>query len=127
MPDVYPTDLTQRIRDLEKAVEELRAGASREALTEASQGWVLREMATPSVPPTGDIHIYAQGGQLYARSSFGTIALNDQAKAGFVQAVGAANAGTTYTTSEQDLLNQLKDRVNLIITNMKIAGLMDTI
>ncbi|MFB4280861.1 hypothetical protein ACBJ59_36615 [Nonomuraea sp. MTCD27] len=127
MPDVFPNDLATRIRDLEKAVEELRAGASREALTEASQGWVLRQMATPSVPPTGDIHIYAQGGQLFARSSFGTIALDDVPSAAAVQVVGAADAGTSYTTSEQDLLNQLKQRVNLIITNMKIAGLMDTI
>lgn len=128
MPDVYPGDLATRIKDLEKAIEELKAQVQgRDPLTEASQGWILRSMTTPSLPPDGDIHIYAQGGQLWARSSFGTIALDGVPTAAAVSPVGAANAGSSYTSSEQDLLNQLKDRVNLILTNLKIAGLMSSV
>jgi hypothetical protein len=41
-------------------------------------------------------------------------------------AVTTADAGGTYTSAEQTLLNELKETVNSIISNLKSAGVMET-
>ncbi|MGW4406505.1 hypothetical protein ACWEJ6_20925, partial [Nonomuraea sp. NPDC004702] len=70
MPDVFPNDLMGEIRALQKRVEDLEAQLkSRPALTEASQGWIMRGMAAPdtgSMPAT-DGRIYIKGGRLTFR------------------------------------------------------------
>lgn len=125
MPDVYPGDLTTRIKDLEKAVEELRAQSQdRQPLTEASQGWILRAMATPPSPGGDDVHIYAQGDELWVRSNIGTIPLRDRGQAAVVSAISLPSAGATYSTAEQTLLNTAVSRINSILLELKLAALM---
>lgn len=41
-----------------------------------------------------------------------------------VAAVASANAGATYTAAEQTLINELKTQVNLLIANLKTAGVV---
>lgn len=74
-PNVFPADLLQEIRDLKAAVRQLQTGAKRSPLVEASAGWVLRQMDTPAIPPSGDVHIYASGGRLWALSTLDDVPL----------------------------------------------------
>jgi hypothetical protein len=127
VPNVYPGDPWERIRQLERDVEELKALLkARDPLTSASQGWLLNSMASPVVPASGDVHIYAQTGRLWARSTLGDVSLLPQGKASYVAPVTAVSAGATYTSTEQTLMNTLKTSVNDILLNLKTAGLMNT-
>jgi hypothetical protein len=66
----------QEIRDLKAAVQQLQtSGAKRSPLVEASAGWVLRQMDTPAIPPSGDVHIYASGGRFRALSTLDDVPL----------------------------------------------------
>ena len=46
------------------------------------------------------------------------------AQAATVAAVAAANAGGTYTAAEQTLINELKTKLNALLTSLKAAGLV---
>jgi hypothetical protein len=99
---------------------------NRQPLTEASAGWILRHQATPSVPTTNDVHIYAQNGRLRGLSSLGDVPLLAQGKAAYVAPITATSAGATYTSTEQTLMNTLKTSVNDALLNLKLAVLMNS-
>lgn len=122
MPDVYPGDLTTRIRQLEKDVEELKALlGSREPLTVASQGWMLANMTIPAVG-AGQVHIGANNNDFYARSINGIKRLMDTA--GHVAPVTGA-AGATYTALEQTKINQLITFSDDLVSSLVGADHMD--
>lgn len=43
-------------------------------------------------------------------------------KSATVAAVASANAGATYTSAEQTLINEIKTQLNLLIANSKTSG-----
>ena len=72
MPDVFPSDPMQRIRQLERDVEELKALLKqRQPLTTASQGWKMTDMSIPTVGP-GEIQIGSNAGELFVATENGT-------------------------------------------------------
>lgn len=122
MPDVYPGDLTARIRQLEKDVEELKAlQGSREPLTAASQGWRLSDMAIPTVS-AGQVHIGSNSGDLFAQTTSGTKRMFY--KASTVAAV-SGSVGDTYTTFTRDIINDLISKFNSLRANLIGAQHMD--
>ena len=69
MADKFPGDLSGEIAALRAEVDELKALIkNRPALTKASTGWRMTDMASPSVPD-GEIHIGANGGDLYVATA----------------------------------------------------------
>jgi hypothetical protein len=124
VPDLYPSDLTARIRELERAIEDLRAATqTRQPLIAASAGWVMRHRASPTAPPSGDVHIYAQSGTLWSLSTLGSVPLLER-QAGAVPTIVGADAAATYTVDAQTLINTLKTTVNLLMSNMRLEGLL---
>ncbi|WP_214322100.1 hypothetical protein [Nonomuraea sediminis] len=119
MPDVYPADLLAEIRDLKRRVEQLEA--SRGSLTAASKGWLMSDMAIPSVS-SGQIQIGCNGGDFYVKTS--STVKRIPGVAASVAAVSTTDAGSTYTTSVQTLINELKTKLNAFISNNKSAGQM---
>jgi hypothetical protein len=72
VPDIYPDSLIADLKDLRKRVEELEAlQSARAPLTEASKGWLMSDMAIPSVP-SGKVHVGCNDGQFFVRDSDGT-------------------------------------------------------
>ena len=122
--DKYPSDPMQDLRDLQTRVDDTQA-VGRPALTEASQGWILRDMTPPATPPAGDVHIYAASGRMWVRSTLGTVAVEDKTGAS-VADVATANADATYGTPERDLINELKTQVNALLTSLRDAGIILT-
>lgn len=120
----FPSDPMQDLRELQRTVADDQATSGSQLLV-ASAGWVMRNRSTPPAPPTGDIHIYAQNGTLWATSASASVPLLPQNKAAFVAAVANADAGASYDSSAQALLNALKSKVNAILTELKIAALMN--
>lgn len=127
MPDVYPSDLASRVEQLEGVVAELQALLrARSPLLEASAGWLLRNQAAPSTPPANDVHIYANSGRLWARSTLGDVPLLAQGVADYVAPVTATDAGATYNATAQTLINTLKTTVNSALVNLKLSGQMES-
>jgi hypothetical protein len=127
VPNVYPGDPWERIRQLERDVEELKAMLNaRRPLTEASAGWLLRNQSAPSVPPVNDVHIYASSGRLWARSTLGDVPLLAQGVADYVAPITATDAGATYNSTAQTLINQLKTTMNDTLVNLKFSGQMES-
>lgn len=120
MPDVYPGDLANRIRQLEKDIEDLKA-QGRPAATEASQGWRLKSMSVPAVP-SGEAHIGADASGFFAADVNGVKRM--MYKASHVTPIAAA-AGDTYTTGTRDLINLLVARLNELIAALIGAQHMD--
>lgn len=118
----FPSDPMQDLRDLQRVVADDKAAAAGSALLEASAGWVLRDRSTPPLPPSGDVHIYAQGGRLWQTSTFGTIPLLDAAS--HVAPV-TGTVGATYTTFEQGKINELITTLAAVIASLIGAGHMD--
>jgi len=84
----YQDDLLKEIAELKRQVAQLAASAQRrDALTKASQGWVLPNRSTPSTPQSG-AHLYAANGQLMVRQSNGsTFAIEPAPEVPFTQGV----------------------------------------
>src|SRR5687768_9214871 len=133
--DVYPGDLLSTVRQLQADVAELQAlMGARPAATEASQGWILRAMGTPAAPPAGDVHIYASGGQLWARSTFGTVALESvpQGTAPDPLTGQTGVAGNVIVdvggSHDQAALNRnfraVADKINEVIDELASAGFL---
>lgn len=122
MPDVYPNDLVQRIRDLEKRVEELQALlGSREPLTAASKGWLLSNMTIPTVS-SGQAHIGANNNDVFASTINGTKYMLPRApNPGTV----SGSVGDTYTTFTRDLINDLISKFNSLVSGLDGAGHID--
>ena len=119
MPDVYPADLMERFRQLERRVEQLEA--SRGSLTAASKGWLMSNMTIPSVS-AGTIQIGCNGDDFFVKTSSTTKRI--PGVAANVAAVSTIDAGATYTTSVQTLINELKTKVNAHLSADKSAGQM---
>lgn len=122
MPDVYPSDLTARIRQLEKDVEELKALlGSREPLTSASKGWLMSNMTIPTVD-SGQAHIGTSDNEVFAATINGTKYMLPRApNPGTV----AASVGDTYTTITQGIINDLISKFNSLIAGLDGAGHID--
>jgi len=85
VPNVFPDNLPDRIRQLERDVDELKALLrQRQPLTTASQGWVLSEMSIPSVE-SDTVRIGCNNADFFARTSSGVT------KRMFAQAAAIAN------------------------------------
>jgi hypothetical protein len=125
--DRYPDDLFAQIRHLTARVEQLEAQlGQRPAITSASAGWILRNMTAPATPPSGDVHIYAVSGQMWARSTLGDVPLLAQGVADYVAPITATDAGASYNSTAQTLINTLKTTVNSTLVNLKLSGQMDS-
>ncbi|WP_157253223.1 hypothetical protein [Nonomuraea typhae] len=114
MPNVYPGDPWERIRQLERDVEELKALLGvRQPLTKASAGWEIPSQSTPAVPDTGG-HLYASGADPYWRDSSGlSYTLKPQVVPGVSVAdppdfTSSSSAGPTYDSSVQNMLTNLR-------------------
>ncbi|MER7361953.1 hypothetical protein [Nonomuraea wenchangensis] len=74
---MYPGDPWERIRQLERDVEELKALLSaRQPLTAASQGWRMADMGIPSVS-AGQVQIGSNGGDFYVATASGVKRIPD--------------------------------------------------
>lgn len=120
MPDVYPADLLARFRELEKRVEQLEG--ARGSLTAASKGWLMSNMTIPSVS-AGTIQIGCNAGEFFVATN--TTVKRIPSAAAAVSAVSTTDAGSTYTTSVQTLINELKTKVNATLSALKSASLMN--
>ncbi|MFF0867618.1 hypothetical protein ACFYUV_38055 [Nonomuraea sp. NPDC003560] len=125
--DPTPTDFARLFRELEKRVETLEARqGTRPPITEASAGWTLRGMATPDTSgmPATDGRIYMKGGRFTCRpgGNGSEVQLRPPITIGDPGDVSAGDAGSTYTSLEQALLNQLKSRVNGMRSSMVLNG-----
>lgn len=101
VPDVYPSDATARIRQLEKDVAELKALLqARPGQTQASKGWLLADMSIPTVS-AGTVHIGSNGGDFFAATTSGTKRMFLQAATIANQAnmLAGASAPGTYSAS----------------------------
>ncbi|MER6942479.1 hypothetical protein ABT294_00525 [Nonomuraea sp. NPDC000554] len=135
MPLPQSEGFEDRFRALERKVNDLFTSIQNQSgRTVASQGWLLRSMPGPAAPPSGDVYIYANGGRLWARSSFGSTALVDPPQASsvtsLIRTIGTvddtiSSVGSTYNAGELD--NNFRDlaaKINEIISVLKSAGLM---
>lgn len=118
----FPHDPMQDLRDLQRVVDDNQA-VKGSPLLEASAGWVLRNRSTPPVPDFGDVHIYAQDNRLWARSAYWTVPLITGPSVGDVT---VTDAGSTYTTSTQTLINQMKAQLNALLASLRYAKDIDT-
>lgn len=121
----FPSDPMQDLRDLQRTVSDNEATGGSPLLV-ASAGWVMRHRGSPPIPPSGDIHIYAQNGRLFIRSTVGEFAVIPVASADYVAPISLVDAGASYDSNAQLLLNQLKATINAILVALKLAGLMDS-
>lgn len=115
MPNVYPGDPWERIRQLERDVEELKAlFRQRPGLTSASAGWVIGNMSTPPTPSGGG-HLFASGGEPLWKDSSGVTHELITPSFPLAAAVSdppdftsAASAPPTYTSAAQNMLTDLR-------------------
>lgn len=119
----FPSDPMQDLRDMQRAVGDNTA-TSRPPLIEASAGWVMRHRSSPPVPPSGDVHIYAQSGRLWCRSTLGDVPLLTQNQAAAVETITTSDAGASYDTTAQFLINKTKATVNDLLDKLRIAGVV---
>lgn len=132
-PNVFPANLLQDIRDLKAAVQQLQtAGAKRSPLIEASAGWVLRQMSTPAIPPSGDVHIYASGGRLRALSTLDDVPLvNRQGAAVAVAAnmtsgpIAGSPTMAQYNALYNDVL-EVRAQLNALILSLRAGTVILT-
>lgn len=103
MPE-YQDDLLREIAELKRQVAQLAASAQRrDALTKASQGWVLPNRSTPSTPQSG-AHLYAANGQLMVRQSNGsTFAIEPAPDVPFTQGVAVPDVPVFQSPSNPDM------------------------
>lgn len=103
MPE-YQDDLLKEIAELKRQVAQLAASAQRrDALTKASQGWVLPNRSTPSTPQSG-AHLYAANGQLMVRQSNGsTFAIEPAPEVPFTQGVAVPDVPVFQSPSNPDM------------------------
>ncbi|MEV6036047.1 hypothetical protein AB0L65_33170 [Nonomuraea sp. NPDC052116] len=119
MPDVYPNDLTARLRQMEKDIEELKALlGSREPLTAASKGWRLSNMTIPTVS-SGQAHIGANNNEIFGSTINGTKYM--LAKAPNPGTV-SSSVGDTYTTFTRDAINDVISKFNSLVSGLSGAG-----
>ncbi|MFE3449615.1 hypothetical protein ACFXJ8_11835 [Nonomuraea sp. NPDC059194] len=126
--DGYPDDQQRVMRQMQRDLTTAQASAGRrQPLIEASAGWVMRNRSTPPAPPSGDVHIYAQGGRLWARSTLGDVPLlpiPDPPQAGFVGAPSSVQApvsldsgalAAAYNQLRLDVINTVDTLADLIV------------
>lgn len=131
MPDVYPGDFVTEFTAMKKRIEELEAIVrSRPALTHASTGWRMTDMAIPSVPD-GEIHIGSNAGELYVAtaSEVRRITITPAADVGGMSGLSTPNSWpSTYTPATgglvQDDLDMIRTWVLQMRTNLRAANLM---
>lgn len=132
MPDVFPSDPMQRIRQLERDVEELKALLKqRQPLTTASQGWRMTDMSIPSVG-SGEIQIGSNGGELFVATASGTQRLNQlnvpvttptyPASFSSPATVSGTVLDTHYNLLRADVVNQLFNILREVINRLATAG-----
>ncbi|MFC4006655.1 hypothetical protein ACFOY2_05445 [Nonomuraea purpurea] len=132
MPDLYPNDLTVRIRQLERDVEELKALLrARQPTTAASQGWLLSNMSIPSVS-AGTCHIGCTGGDVFSVNAAGKIkrmfeqapAIDNQAN--FISGdIGGTPNATQYNNLRADAV-ATRAYVFSVVTLLRGAGFINT-
>ena len=135
MPDVYPNDLMDRFRAMEKRLEEVEALLrQRSPLTVASQGWRMTSMAVPSVS-VGECHIGCTGSEFFAQTPAGTRFMYppmSEVELFTLPAGGTPNdalvaAGGTY---DQNVINDnFRDvgaKINVMIGRFQSSGRMAT-
>ena len=128
----FPADDEGDFSDLRTAVDEIQALLrTRAPLTEASRGWILRQMDTPDIPPSGDVHIYASGGRLRALSTLDDVPLiNRQGAAVSNPAYTLTNATPTYTQAQVqtivDTLDALHASYLALLGVLRAADIINT-
>jgi hypothetical protein len=129
----FPADDEGDFSDLRTAVDEIQALLrTRAPLIEASRGWILRQMGTPSIPPSGDVHIYASGGRLRARSTLDDVPLVDR-QGGPVAIVSPMSSGpisgsptmAQYNALYADVL-EIRAQLNALINSMRAGTVILT-
>lgn len=129
----YADDLFEQIRQLTARVALLEAQLKqRPALTAASQGWRMTEMAIPTVDD-GEIHIGANDGELFVTTSSGTKRLNQvnvpgvrptyPASFSSPATVSGTVQDTHYNALRADVVNQLFNPLRELINSGDDIGL----
>ncbi|MFI7113944.1 hypothetical protein ACIBK9_47040 [Nonomuraea sp. NPDC050227] len=129
MPDVFPNDLMGEIRQLQRDVEELKAlMRSQPGKTVASQGWAMHSMTAPDTSglPSGAGHVYFRGGLLRYRAAgnVGEVTLPAPVVLADMGDIATADAGSTYTATVQQLINEIKTVVRAFRADARSKGLM---
>ncbi|MEV0382433.1 hypothetical protein [Nonomuraea sp. NPDC050643] len=129
MPDLYPGDLLQEIRELKQRVADLEAIVrAQPGRTTASQGWILPSLAAPdtSALPAGALQLYGRGSLVrYRPAGNGTeVTLTATPTAGHVASILLGTAGASYTALEQNILNTVVSTVNSILAELQAVDLM---
>lgn len=132
MPDRYPDNLFEEIRRLTARIDALEAQLrQRPGVTQASQGWLLSDMAIPSVS-AGQCQIGCNSSEFYAATSSGVKRLFLQAAATSTQVPleTDASAPGSYSTAwgqrvRNDLVNT-RATAFAIQDVLRTAGIMAT-
>lgn len=140
MPNLFPSDFLQDVADIKKDAKQAKGAiGNRPPLTEASQGWILRAMSSPDADQlgSGDVWIFAQGGELWAMDSSGD-EIPLQPVPEVPQGVAVANppnfASGSASGEDAGVINQLrvdaagtKVALDALIGSLRGAGLIASV
>ncbi|MFN2636921.1 MAG: hypothetical protein ABR585_07845 [Gemmatimonadaceae bacterium] len=127
----FPADPMQDMRTAQRTVDELQATLSREALTTASAGWKLPNMAHPDNPDDG-VHIYGNGDDLAVLTPSGVVKRipNPAAAVAIVPNMTAGSIGGSPTMGQYNALYDdavaIRATVNEMIGKFRAAGFLLT-
>ncbi|MFI7691799.1 hypothetical protein ACIBQ6_22210 [Nonomuraea sp. NPDC049655] len=129
MSDLYPGNLLQDIRQLQRDVEEIKALLrAQPGKTTASQGWIMHSMSAPdtSAVPAGGAQLYFRGGLLRYRAAgnVSEVTLPAPVVLADMGDIVTADAGSTYTATVQQLINEIKTVVRAFRADARSKGLM---
>ncbi|MBN6054504.1 hypothetical protein JYK22_21360, partial [Nonomuraea sp. RK-328] len=120
----------QDLRELQRTVADTQA-VGRPPLVEASAGWIMRHRDTPDTPPAGDVHIFANSGRMWVRSTLGTVAVVD--KTGSPVANPPDFQSGSASGSDAAVINQLradaagtKIALDNLLSSLRAAGIILT-
>ncbi|GAA3416248.1 hypothetical protein [Streptosporangium vulgare] len=129
----FPADDEGDFSDLRTAVDEIQALLrTRAPLIEASRGWILRQMSQPSIPPSGDVHIYASGGRLRALSTLDDVPLVNRQGAAVAIAANMTSgtiAGSPTMAQYNALYNdvvEVRAQLNALINSLRAGTVILT-
>lgn len=124
--DDLPASGLRDIRELQRGLAQAQqTAATGRPLTEASRGWILRAMSTPSLGELGpgDVWIYAKGGTLWALSQNDDVPLVEFVRGAAVAnpAFPLTNATPTYTQAQIQTIVNTVDNLHTAFLALKTS------
>ncbi|MEU6710017.1 hypothetical protein ABZ897_00945 [Nonomuraea sp. NPDC046802] len=121
MPDRFPDDLFEQIRQLTARVDQLEAQLQqRPGVTKASQGWRMADMTIPSVG-SGEIHIGSNGGDFFVSTTSGTKSIPGVANNVNIPDINPIAAPSNYTLAwGQNVVSMIVSDHNALV-NLRLS------